>query len=41
MILYYNVHIPELDKQVSASFVETISGNLAFAQMQGILRYEP
>ena len=41
VILYFKVWIEELEKEISASYVETFNGDLAYAESVAILRYEP
>jgi len=41
VILYFKVWIEELEKEISASYVETFNGDLANAESVAILRYEP
>lgn len=41
VILYFKVWIQELDKEISVSYVESINGDLVFAETVAIVRYEP
>ena len=41
VILYFKIWIEELEKEISASYVETFNGDLASAESVAILRYEP
>ncbi len=41
LILYYKIWIEELGKEISAGYVENISGDLAFAETLAVVRYEP